>query len=245
MGLTDSGTIGPFQEVERTMPANPGTTNPILLVRLADWRDHPAWGEFVERYTPLLRSRCRRFDLDDDATEELCQRIWIGLSHRLLTFRYDPTGSFRSWLRRYCDSRLIDWRREQGPVRDISIEQAFGLDDPLAPGGRASVADDEPSETERPRLLSLAAEIHDLVRIQVNPDTWRAFWLVAIEDRTVREAADTLGMSYAATFAAQKRVRLRLREAGRKILEESAEDGSAARTEECLPRPEWSEEVRG
>ena len=49
------------------MPANPGTTNPILLSRLADWRDHPAWAEFVERYAPLVRSRCCRFDLDEDA----------------------------------------------------------------------------------------------------------------------------------------------------------------------------------
>jgi len=212
------------------MPANPGTTNPILLLRLADWRDHPAWSEFVARYAPLVRSRCRRFQLDDDATEEVCQRIWIGLSHRLLTFRYDPTGSFRSWLRRYCDSRLIDRFRERGSAGDILLDQAFGPDGPLAPSGRDPSEDDEPPATVRPRLLTLAAEIHEHVRMQVNPDTWRAFWLVAVEDCSVREAAETLGKSYAATFAAQKRVRQMLREEGRKVLEGSAEAGSAPRS---------------
>ncbi|MFI5457896.1 MAG: sigma-70 family RNA polymerase sigma factor [Isosphaerales bacterium] len=219
------------------MPANPGTTNPILLLRLADWRDHPAWGEFVARYAPLVRSRCRRFHLDDDATDEVCQRIWIGLSQRLLTFRYDPTGSFRSWLRRYCDSRLIDRLRERGSVGDVSLDQAFGPDGPPAKGGGARAEDDEPRETEHPRLLTLAAEIHEHVRVQVNPETWRAFWLVAVEDCSVREAADNLGKSYAATFAAQKRVRRMLREEGRKVLEESGEAGSAPRMGSAFRAP--------
>jgi RNA polymerase sigma factor (sigma-70 family) len=203
------------------MPANPGTTNPILLSRLADWRDHPAWGEFFARYSPMVRSRCRRFHLDDDGADDVSQWIWIGLSQRLLTFRYDPNGSFRAWLRRYCDSRLIDRLRGQGTVRVIPIDEAFGRDGPLEPVGGDPPEDDESPTTERPRLQSLAAEIHEHVRVQVKPETWKAFWLVAVEDRSVREAAETLGKSYAATFAAQKRVRHMLREEGRKVLEGS------------------------
>ena len=162
-------------------------------------------------------ARCCRFHLNEDAAEDVCQQIWIGLSHRLLTFRYDPNGSFRAWLRRYCDSRLIDRLREPGSVRDIPIDEVFGPDGPLAPSVGDPSEDDEPPATERPRLLTLAAEIHEHVRLRVNPDTWRAFWLVAVEDRSVQEAAATLGKSYAATFAAQKRVRLRLREEGRRL----------------------------
>ncbi len=52
----------------------------------------------------------------------------------------------------------------------------------------------------------------------MSPETWRAFWLVAVEDRGVREAADALGKSYAATFAAQKRVKQMLRQEGDRLL---------------------------
>ena len=84
----------------------------------------------------------------------------------------------------------------------------------------------EPTRQEQPRLLTLAVEIHERVRSQVHADTWRAFWLVAVEDRTVREAAESLGKTYAATFAAQKRVRQLLREEGRKLLERSMAIGT-------------------
>ena len=207
------------------MPANPGTTNPGLLSRLADWRDDPAWGEFYTRYSPLVHARCRRFHRDDDAAEDACQRIWIGLSDRLLTFRYDPNGSFRAWLSRYCDSRLIDAFRERVPIREIAINDIFGADGPLAWCDNHDHDREEPTRQEQPRLLSLAVEIHERVRSQVHDDTWRAFWLVAVEDRTVREAAGTLGKTYAATFAAQKRVRQLLRDEGQKMLDRSAAIG--------------------
>ena len=56
-----------------------GTTNPALLDRLGDWRDHEAWVDFVTRYDPVIRSAASRYRLDDETTEELCQRVWIDL----------------------------------------------------------------------------------------------------------------------------------------------------------------------
>ncbi len=38
------------------MPCDAGTTNPTLLNRLGDWRDHEAWVDFVTRYDPVIRS---------------------------------------------------------------------------------------------------------------------------------------------------------------------------------------------
>jgi RNA polymerase sigma-70 factor (ECF subfamily) len=208
------------------MSPNPGTTNPVLLSRLSDWRDHPAWGEFFARYTPLVQSRCRRLGLVDDAADEAAQWIWIGLSQRLPTFRYDPDGSFRAWLRRYCDSRLIDRYRARGPAREVALDEAFGAEGPAASVDEDISEDGESPAAARPQLLSLAADVHARVRTQVQPDTWRAFWLVAVEDRSIREAAETLGRTYASTFAAQSRVRHLLREEGRRVLEQPASSGS-------------------
>ena len=49
-----------------------GTTNPTLLNRLGDWRDHEAWVDFVTRYDPVIRLSSRRYRLDAESTEELC-----------------------------------------------------------------------------------------------------------------------------------------------------------------------------
>jgi RNA polymerase sigma-70 factor (ECF subfamily) len=187
----------------------------------------------VARYTPLLRSRCRRFHLDEIATEDFCQRIWIGLARRLLSFRYDPNGSFRSWLCRYCDSRLIDRLRGRKPHAEISIDDAFGPDGPSDRSDEEPLHGDEAEATDRTWLLTLAAEIHERVRLKVNPDSWQAFWLIAVEDHSVRETADTLGKSYAATFAAQKRVRRLLEDEGRRMLAASADAGSPRRFARC------------
>ena len=91
-----------------------GTTNPTLLNRLGDWRDHEAWVDFVTRYDPVIRSIfCRRYRLDAESTEELCQRVWIDLARRMRTFHYDPGKTFRGWLRRLCESRAIDLLRKK------------------------------------------------------------------------------------------------------------------------------------
>ena len=106
-------------------------------------------------------------------------------------------------------------------MRSRSIK-AFGPEGPPAPDDLDASEDARP-HPEHPRLLTLAAEIHDHVRSQVSPETWQAFWLVAVEDRSVLETAGILGKSYAATFAAQCRVRQRLRDRGWEVLQRLSE----------------------
>ncbi len=76
---------------------------------------------------------------------------------------------------------------------------------------------DEEAE-RRPRLLDRAEEVQRAVRRRVNARAWRVFWDVAVEDRSVREASEAAGISYAAAFADQKRVGRMLREEGRRWL---------------------------
>jgi RNA polymerase sigma-70 factor (ECF subfamily) len=211
----------------------PGTTSAALLGRLGDWGDQVAWDEFVSRYAPLVRVCCQRFRLDENRTEELCQQIWFDLARRLRTFRYDPGGSFRGWLRRFCRSRVLDRLRAQTPRVEVSLDDVLGARGTYAEDAAFEDAADDPSAS-RARLLTLASEIQAAVRSQVDPETWQAFWLVAVEDQSVTDAAAQLGKSYAATFAAQKRVRSRLRTVGEKLLAESL--GACLQSEESAPR---------
>jgi DNA-directed RNA polymerase specialized sigma24 family protein len=60
--------------------------------------------------------------------------------------------------------------------------------------------------------MNEAERVQGAVRARVDERTWGVFWQIVIEGRSVRETAEHFGMSYAAAFAAQKRVRRMLRQ---------------------------------
>ena len=195
---------------------NAGTTNPTLLNRLCDWRDHEAWVDFVARYDPVIRLSCRGYRLSAELVDELSQRVWIDLARRMRTFQYDPGKTFRGWLRRLCQSRAIDLLRKKEADAVLSLESQPV--ESLWQEASGDLEGEEDVAAERPRLLHLAGEVQDAVRRRVDGRTWRIFWSVAVLGQPVREAAEAAGISYYATFAAQKRVRRMLREEGQRLL---------------------------
>ena len=197
-----------------------GKTSTTLLDRVRDWRDHPAWMAFYERYHPLLHRWCGRFRLDADASDELCQRIWVELMARMRTFRYDPSRGFRKWLWRLFRSRAIDLLRSRSTTLLPALDELpFEAPSPL--DARHESSDDLGESIANPATLMLnrlAAEAQDAVRSRVDPDTWRAYWFVAIEDRPFRETADSMGKSYTAVYNGYKRVNRMLRMEGERRL---------------------------
>jgi RNA polymerase sigma-70 factor (ECF subfamily) len=124
--------------------------------------------------------------------------------------RYDRgqgTG-FRGWLWGVARNKLRDFRRRR-------------MTHPAAAGGTeamqrlAHIADgaleeeDEPDpETSERVLLHRALE---LIRSDVKPQTWQAFWRLAVEGDRVAEISRDLGMSAKAVRQAKYRVIRRLR----------------------------------
>jgi RNA polymerase sigma-70 factor (ECF subfamily) len=203
-------------------PRDGGTTSPALLNRLVDWRDAAAWNEFVDRYRPLIEDWCRRLRLDAETTDELCQRIWINLARRMSNFQYDPSRKFRGWLWRLCQSRAIDLFRERraDPIRlsQAGSAEAFRL------SALSTDAEDE-DPASNTTLVRIGEQVHESVKRQVARRTWDAFWSIAVEGLTVRETASALNMSYAAAFAAHKRVASRLRAEGGQLLSQLVASG--------------------
>src|SRR5688500_1306236 len=113
------------------------TTRVTLLDRL---RSEPAgWDEFVERYGRHIYRWCRQWHLQDAESEDLSQIILLMLFRVLPEFSYDPTRSFRGWLKTVAYRAWWDYRN-RGRVPD-------------APGGPDA----------DPRILSLEAR-EDLAR---------------------------------------------------------------------------------
>src|SRR5262245_6442348 len=76
------------------------TTHLTLLTRLRHDRfDQSAWDEFVERYGRHIYRWCRRWKLQDADAEDLTQNILVKLTQHLRDFAYDPSRSFRGWLK--------------------------------------------------------------------------------------------------------------------------------------------------
>jgi RNA polymerase sigma-70 factor (ECF subfamily) len=190
------------------------TTDPLLLERLGDWGDQDAWREFVRRYEPVIRGHCAAYRFPADVMDDLCQKAWIELARRMKSYRYDPSMGFRRWLRKLCRWRAIEvYRKRLGGTcsQGGNFEPAFEL------LSREDDGDDEGPETGRPELLSVAERVQEAVRKRVDERTWRVFWSIAVEDVSIPDAAAAHGQSYAAAFAAQKRVRRMLREEGRRL----------------------------
>ncbi len=193
------------------------TTNPLLLKRVGDWADQSAWWEFFSGYDALIRLWCRGYGLDVDSHEELCQQIWIELAERMRTYQYDAGKTFRGWLRQFCHSRQIDLlrKRAQDPVCYLAEQPA---EDRLLAVDRLGGEEHEESGTQRSLLLCQAEQVQHAVRQRVEPQTWQVFWRIAVDGGSFRDTADEMGLSYAAVFAAHKRVARMLRAEGKRHL---------------------------
>ncbi len=203
------------------------STSPTLLSQVADWQDHPAWVRFRDTYDPYLRRWCCGYGLGPEAIDEIRDIIWCELAGRMRTFEYDPSGSFRGWLRRLCQSRVLNYLHQRRAHPHVSLDDRE--DEPTAGGrgisGQPADIDDEGEEAIDPALrllLDAGAQIQAAVRARVKPHNWEAFSLVAIYDWSVEQAANTLGMTRAAVYAAKERVARMLRDEGLRVLDQRA-----------------------
>ena len=184
------------------------TTRVTLLTRLRrDPSDQAGWDEFVERYGRHIYRWCRRWKLQDADAEDVTQDILVKLTQKLRAFAYDPSRSFRGWLktvahhawRDFVDSRRHARRAEgNGRVQELlltlearedlalRLEEAFDLE------------------------LVDAAEVR--VRLRVAPHTWEAFRLLALEGLPVAEVAARVRLQVAMVYVAKSKVQKMLQE---------------------------------
>lgn len=166
-----------------------------------------AWRTFVDRYEPRIRIWCRAWHLQSSDADDVVQDVLVRLFASFHKFRYDPTRSFRSWLRTvtlHAWYDLIAARR-----RDLGLEGAAMTQ--VARGSleacyQAASRTDQGRESE---LLEIASR---RVEARVKPATWEAFRLTAMEGLTGAEAARRMGIRVAHVFVAKHRVLTMLQE---------------------------------
>jgi RNA polymerase sigma-70 factor (ECF subfamily) len=182
-------------------------TRPTLLARLrATPTDQAAWAEFVDRYSRQIYVWCRQWRLQAADAEDLTQNVLLDLARQMRTFVYQPSGSFRAWLRTvayraWCD--LAERRKGAAGTGDSGVLELLHSVE-----ARESFLDRLDRECDR-ALLEVAAQ---RVRQRVEPTSWEAFRLMTEEGLSGAEAAERLGLLAAAAFKAKSRVQKMLRE---------------------------------
>lgn len=181
------------------------TISSSLLVRLrAGERD--AWQRIVTTYGPVVHRRCRRKGLETADADDVTQEVFRAVSTGIGQFRREQAGeSFEAWLAGIVRHKLADHYRQR--------ERMVGADGGSTARQRLEQLPDTfdadgwgPSELQR----DVVRRIADLLRVDFEERTWRAFWLTCVDGKATHEAADSLRMTPGAVRNARSKVRQRL-----------------------------------
>ena len=184
------------------------TTRVTLLTQLRqDPSDQAGWDEFVERYGRHIYRWCRRWRLQDADAEDVTQDILVKLTQKLRAFAYDPSRSFRGWLKTVAHHAWRDFkdsgRHAQPAAGDTQVQELI-----LTLEAREDLA----RKLEEAFDLELLEAAKMRVRLRVAPHTWEAFRLMAIEGLPVAEVAARSHLQVAMVYVAKSKVQKMLQE---------------------------------
>jgi RNA polymerase sigma factor (sigma-70 family) len=163
-------------------------------------RDEGAWNAFVQRYQPFILAWCHERGLQQADAEDVAQTVLSQLLTTMREFRYDPSGSFRAWLRtvttRACGRFMLRETRSAGQKGEQALRRI----------------EEMPARQELARRIEeifdseLLRQAMDTVREAVEPHTWEAFRLTAIQQFSAAEVGPHVGMPVMHVYVARQRV---------------------------------------
>src|SRR5262245_39468325 len=189
------------------------TTRVTFLARLRqDPTDQAAWDEFVERYGRHIYRWCRQWKLQDADAEDVTQDILVKLARKLRAFTYDPSGSFRGWLKTLAHHAWRDFvdspRRAQAAAGDGQVWELMKT---------LEAREDLVQKLQEAFDHDLLEAAKVRVRLRVAPHTWEAFRLVALKGLPAAEVAAKVQMQVAMVYVAKRKVQKMLQEEIQKL----------------------------
>jgi RNA polymerase sigma-70 factor (ECF subfamily) len=191
-------------------------TSATLLGRLgSNPVDSLAWTDFVQHYGRRIYLWCRHWNLQDADAEDVTQNVLLEVARKMRTFVYDPSRSFRAWLKTLTHAAWCDWverrkRLGQGSGDSQVLDQLHSVE----------ARDDLTRRLEEQYDAELLHEAIARVRLRVEPHTWDAFRLLAFEGFSGAQAAAQLAMKIGTVFVAKSKVQKMLQEEIRRMEQE-------------------------
>ena len=183
--------------------AEPSATRATLLARLRhDPTDQAAWSEFVEHYGRQIYRWCRQWKLQDADAEDVTQDILV----KLRDFDYDPSRSFRGWLKTVAHHAwrdFADGRRRQAASGDSEVQELLHT---------LEAREDLVQRLEEAFDHEVLEAAKVQVQLRVAPHTWEAFRLAALDGVPIPEVAARVNMQVAMVYVAKSKVQKMLQE---------------------------------
>ena len=157
-------------------------------------------------YGPVVYGFARKRGLQDADAADLMQEVMRSVSSSIGQMEYDrKRGSLGGWL--FTRNKVFNFLsarriRPQGSGDSATNQMLNSHPD-------ASDASDEWEREYQRRLTALAME---RIKREFQENTWRAFWLTAVEGIAAPEAARQVGLSTGAVYVAKSRVLARLKD---------------------------------
>jgi RNA polymerase sigma-70 factor (ECF subfamily) len=166
-----------------------------------------AWRRLDGVYRPFLTRWFRSRGVRGPDAADLTQDVLIVLMRDIHHFQHSGrTGAFRTWLRKVCLNRLLNYlrsRRTRGtPIGGTDFNVRLGS---LVDAGSADGFDRQHDEAVLSRLLTELDE-------EFEPTTMRAFRRVTLDAAPAAAVATELQLTVGAVYIAKSRVLRRLRE---------------------------------
>jgi RNA polymerase sigma factor (sigma-70 family) len=168
--------------------------------------DNQAWDAFVRRYQPIICVWCLKWGAQPSDADDVAQEVLLKLLTAMRKFQYDPSRSFRAWLKTVTHNAWNDFAvsyRFKSAGNDNRFDAIADSRDALAD------LEKQMEDAFEHELLELAMR---RIEKRVKPATWQAFQLTAIEHRPGAEVAKELQMQVAHVFVAKHRVQKMLEE---------------------------------
>ena len=204
-----------------------GSDDAALLARTAA-HEVGAFESLMRRHNSRLFRVARAILKDDAAAEDAVQEAYLEAFRHSGTFRGDAQVS--TWLTRIViNQSLMRLRR----LKRDRVVVPFEGEDPGGPGGGEGPPDER---TESPAASTLRAELRRLLerRIDELPATFRTVFVMRdVEEMSVQETADLLGIPPATVRTRLFRARALLRQALARDLDTATVDVFAFAGERC------------
>ena len=152
------------------------STRVTLLHRLnQNPADQISWAEFVRLYGPALRGWLIHWGLQEADVQDVTQNVLLRLTAKLPQFKYDPSRSFRGWLKTLTHHAWHDFVSDSSYKNRGSGDSSI-LDQLQSIEAREDLTARVEAEFDK-ELLEVA-----LARAQerVAANTWEAFKLSAL-----------------------------------------------------------------
>jgi RNA polymerase sigma factor (sigma-70 family) len=183
-------------------------TSVTLLGRLhRNPGDSVAWDELVRRYGRKIYLWCRGWNLQDADAQDVTQNVLLEISKKMRTFVYDPSRSFRAWLKTLAHAAWCDFVASRR-------SQHHGTGDDAVHALLQSISDRDEFALQIEDMydLELLEAATAQVRMRIQPQTWEIFRRLVYEDHSGADVAAQMNVRIAAVYVAKSRVQKMIKE---------------------------------